>query len=100
MGGNLAMAIFMSRFPPILWHKHATTKSGGPVVQHSYAMNTHVCSIPFCNCMFALDKGWNSWLYSSTLVWCQTGGGNLAIFMYCWLDSGKICMVVLQWNPT
>ena len=33
MGGNLAMAIFMSRFPPILWHKHATTKSGGPIVQ-------------------------------------------------------------------
>ena len=80
------MAIFMSRFPPILWHKHATTKSGGSKVQHSYAMNTHACSIPFCNCMFVLDKGWNSGyihgllygarqgvelgLYSWTLVWC------------------------------
>ena len=85
MGGNLAMAIFMSRFPPILWHKHATTKSGDPIVQHSYAMNTHACSIPFCNCMFVLDKGWNSgyihgllygarqgvelWLYSCIVGW-------------------------------
>ena len=85
MGGNLAMSIFMSRFPPILWHKHATTKSGDPIVQHSYAMNTHACSIPFCNCMFVLDKGWNSgyihgllygarqgvelWLYSCIVGW-------------------------------
>ena len=63
------------QIPPILWHKHATTKSGGPIVQHSFAMNTHVCSIHFVIACL-----------------CQTGGGTLAIF----IDS---CMVLDKgWN--
>ena len=108
LDGNLAMAIFMSRVPPLLWHKHAITKSGGPIVPHSYAMNTHACKHSYCNCMFVPENGWNSgyihgllhgarqgvelWVYSWTLAWCQTGGGTLGIFM----DS---CMVPDRgWN--
>ena len=55
---------------------------GGPVVEHSYAMNTHACKRLFCNCIFVLVEGWNSGYNHMDSCMCQTGSETLAIFMY------------------
>ena len=47
---------------------------GGPLMQHSYAMNT----LSACTIYFVIA------------YLCQRRGENLSIFMYCWLDSGRI----------
>ena len=94
--GNLAMAILMSRVPPLLWHKHATTKSGGPsatFICYEYScmqvfiLQLHVCPRKWVELwlyswtLVLCQTGVEIWLYSWTLVLCQTRGGNLAIFM-------------------
>jgi len=80
----------------IWWSYSATFICYEYSCMQAFILQLHVCA----------RKWVELWVYSWTLVWCQTGGGtlgifmdfcmvpdrggNLAIFMYCWLDSGKI----------
>ena len=49
----------------------------------------------FFNCIFVPEDRWNSDYSNGFLYVCKTRSGNLATFMYCWLDLGKIFLVVL-----
>ena len=78
--GNLAMAILMSRVPPLLWHKHATTKSGGPSA--TFICYEYSCMQVFILQLHVCPRKWvELWLYSWTLVLCQTG---VEIWLYSW----------------
>ena len=61
------------------------------VLQHLCAMNTRACSVHFVIACLYKKMGEPLALFMDS---CQRDG-NLAIFMYCWLDSGKIFTVVL-----
>ena len=75
---------------------HTLVFFGGPIEQHSCAMNTHAMNTrpmqhSFC---FWQRMGGTLTIIIDTCM-CARQGVELAIVMYGWLDSDKIFMVVL-----
>ena len=69
---------------------HCCISFGGPIEQHSRAINTRACSIHFViACLCQKMNGTLTIIIASCLC-ARQGGGNLIIFMYCWLDLDKI----------
>ena len=67
---------------------------GGPIVQHSCAMNTLCMQHSFYNCMFVPEKGVELWLYSWTVVFVPDKGWKSAyIGVELWLYSWTVVFV-------
>ena len=64
---------------------------GGPILQHSCAMNTQCMQHVFCKCIFVSEEGWNFGYNHELLCLCQTRDGNSCIFG--WTQAKYSCTI-------